>query len=101
VAVLPGDFDWDDVGDFSAVARQIRRRNPGNLAVLGGATKVLADSSTGVVVGESDRLICLAGIDDVVVVDTPDVLLITTGRNAQKVKGMVNMVRTHGDGEVL
>jgi mannose-1-phosphate guanylyltransferase len=101
VAVVPGDFDWDDVGDFSAVARQIRRRNPGNLAILGPKTKVLADSSNGVVVSETGRLICLVGLDDAVVVDTPDVLLVTNGTRAQQVKDMVNLVRGTGNGGVL
>lgn len=100
VAVIPGDFDWDDVGDFSAVARQVRKRNPGNLAILGEAS-VLSESSTGVLVSETDRLIAIIGVQDLVVVDTEDVLMITTSDHAQRVKEMVNMVRQTGNENLL
>lgn len=100
VAVIPGTFDWDDVGDFAAVARQVRKRNPGNLAILGEAS-VLSESSTGVLVSETDRLIAIIGVEDLVVVDTDDVLMITTGAHAQRVKEMVNMVRQTGNEDLL
>jgi mannose-1-phosphate guanylyltransferase len=88
------------VGDFAAVARQVRKRNPGNLAILGEAS-VLSESSTGVLVSETDRLIAIIGVEDLVVVDTDDVLMITTGAHAQRVKEMVNMVRQTGNEDLL
>ncbi len=100
VAVIPAHFDWDDVGDFSAVARQVRRHQPGNLAILGDA-QVLSEGSTGVLVSETDRLIALIGVQDLVVVDTDDVLLVTTGDNTQRVKEMVEMVRQTGNDGLL
>ena len=52
--------------------------------------RVLADKSTGVVISQSGRMISLIGVTDIVVVDTPDALLVTTTANAQRVKSVVD-----------
>ena len=100
VAVVPGRFDWHDVGDFAAIAELQSQGRKGNLAVLGNA-KVLADSSNGILVSETNRLIALIGLDDIIVVDTPDALLVTNKENAQRVKALVDALRATGHSEVL
>ncbi|WFR68781.1 sugar phosphate nucleotidyltransferase [Curtobacterium flaccumfaciens] len=67
-----------------------------NLAVLGDGARILADSSSGIVVSHSQRLISLIGVEDIVVVDTPDALLVTTSANAQRVKGVVDALKISG-----
>jgi mannose-1-phosphate guanylyltransferase len=99
MAVIPGEFGWDDVGDFAALARL--HSTVGDLAVLGKNTKVLADGASGIVVSQTDRLVSLIGVTDIVVVDTPDALLVTTKQNAQRVKALVDMLRLGGSEEVL
>lgn len=99
MAVIPGEFGWDDIGDFSALARL--HASVGDLAVLGKNTKVLADGSSGIVVSQTDRLVSLIGVTDIVVVDTPDALLVTTKENAQRVKALVDMLRLGGSEDVL
>jgi mannose-1-phosphate guanylyltransferase len=100
VAVVPASFSWHDVGDFAAIAELQSQGRSGNLAVLGNA-KVLADSSSGILVSESNRLIALIGLEDVIVVDTPDALLITTKAHAQKVKSLVDALKATGHSDVL
>lgn len=110
VAVVPGDFWWDDVGDFAAIDRLNHRSTaleragvvtPTNdLTVLGNSTIVSRDSN-GIVVADSKRVIAVVGIDDVVVVDTPDALLVTTRAHAQDVKKIVEELRAEGHDEVL
>jgi mannose-1-phosphate guanylyltransferase len=99
MAVIPGEFGWDDVGDFAALARL--HATVGDLAVLGKNTKVLTDGASGIVVSQSDRIVSLIGVKDIVVVDTPDALLVTTKENAQRVKALVDMLRLGGDENVL
>jgi len=101
LAVVPGDFDWDDVGDFAAVARMHSSGRPTDLAILGENPTVLSDSSTGVVFASGKRVISLIGVKNIVVVDTPDALLVTTTENAQRVKSVVDALRLGGHGEVL
>ena len=94
-------FDWDDVGDFASVASLLTRGRSSDLAVLGDGAQVLSDDSSGIVVSESDRLVALVGMDDVVVVDTADVLLVTSKDRAQDVKGLVNRMKLTGGGHLL
>ena len=101
LAVIPGDFDWDDVGDFAAIGKLNSGGRKSNLAILGENARVLADASSGVVVSQSGRLISLIGVTDIVVVDTPDALLVTTTANAQRVKAVVDALKLSGHGDIL
>jgi len=98
--VIPGEFGWDDVGDFAALAR-MHSKGPGDLAILGENTAVLSDRSSGIVVSQSTRLVSVIGVNDIVVVDTPDALLVTTKENAQRVRALVDMLNQQDRGEVL
>jgi mannose-1-phosphate guanylyltransferase len=105
VAVVPGDFGWDDVGDFASLATllpPVAGAVDDGARVLGDdASVVRLDSLGSVVVAGSDRLVAVLGIDDVVVVDTPDALLVTTRARAQQVKSIVDAVRARGATELL
>lgn len=94
-------FEWDDVGDFASIADLLTRGRKGDLAVLGDGAQVLSDASSGIVVSESDRLVALVGMEDVVVVDTADVLLVTSKQHAQSVKDLVNRMRVSGGTHLL
>lgn len=94
-------FDWDDVGDFASVANLLTRGRTSDLAVLGDRAQVLSDRSSGIVVSENDRLVALVGVDDIVVVDTPDVLLVTTKQHAQDVKQLVDRMKLSGGSHLL
>ncbi|MBA8817456.1 mannose-1-phosphate guanylyltransferase [Microbacterium halimionae] len=100
LAVIPGHFDWDDVGDFASLAK-LNSRGRGELAILGGNARVLADASSGIVVSQTSRVISVIGVQDIVVVDTEDALLVTTSAHAQRVKGVVDALKLTGRGDVL
>ncbi len=97
VAVVPGGFGWDDVGDFASLGTLLADADglPG-VRVLGDADRLRVLDSTGVVVPGTDRVVALVGIDDVVVVDTPDALLVMSRERAQDVKGIVDALRAQG-----
>jgi mannose-1-phosphate guanylyltransferase len=101
VAVVPGDFDWDDVGDFASIAKLHSGGRKNDLAILGENARVLADSASGVVISQSGRLISLIGVTDIIVVDTPDALLVTTSEHAQRVKSVVDALKLSGRNDVL
>lgn len=98
VATVPGDFSWDDVGDFDSLAGLLGDAEKCN--VLGDAGLVLSQESTGLVVPASGRVIAVIGLDDVVVVDTPDGLLVTTRERAQDVKSVVAELKDQGRPEL-
>ncbi|MEH3078455.1 MAG: sugar phosphate nucleotidyltransferase [Quadrisphaera sp.] len=103
VAVVPGSFGWDDVGDWDSLASLV----PGaasQVAVLGDDAAVLGLAASGLVVagsGVPGRTVSVLGVPDVVVVDTPDALLVTTREHAQSVKGLVGAWRERGRDDLV
>jgi len=97
VAVVPGRFSWDDVGDFTSLGLLLSDTAdvPG-LKVLGDVDLVLAKDTTGVVIPGSGRTVAVLGLDEIVVVDTPDALLVTTREHAQDVKALVDLLKATG-----
>ena len=98
VAVVPGSFSWDDIGDFHSLAALLPAGQDG-VRVLGDERLVEALDTTGVVVPAGGRTVAVVGLQDVVVVDTGDALLVTTRQRAQDVKAIVDTLkatdRTH------
>jgi len=101
VAVVPGAFLWDDVGDFASVGRLNSAKEVDDVTVIGAGARVFTEDASGVVVTDTKRVIALIGIKDVVIVDTPDALLVTTKANSQRVKAAVDALKASGDTDVL
>ncbi|BDZ37718.1 hypothetical protein GCM10025863_03320 [Microbacterium suwonense] len=101
LAVIPGHFDWDDVGDFASLTKLINHGRKNDLAVLGPRARVLTDAASGILVSQTSRVISLVGVKDIIVVDTDDALLVTTVEHAQRVKGVVESLKLTGRGDVL
>ncbi|MBA2956339.1 NTP transferase domain-containing protein [Nocardioides sp. MAH-18] len=97
VAVVPSSFPWEDIGDFDALATLLSRgQDEAGPVVLGDPSMVLSVDSTGLVVPSAGRVVAVVGLDDVVVVDTPDALLVTTRARAQEVKQVVAALKDGG-----
>ena len=75
MAVVPGTFGWDDIGDFAAVHE-----------FGASASDTLWIDSDGLAVADDDTLIAVVGIPDAVVIRTEDAILVTTLEHAQRVK---------------
>ena len=101
VAVIPGTFTCDDVGDFAAIARLNPVKDASGITVIGDTPRVYSDDASGVVVTDTKRVIALIGIEDVVIVDTEDALLVTTTAHAQDVKKAVESLKATGADDVL
>ncbi len=101
LAVIPGHFDWDDVGDFASLAKLNSQGRKNDLAILGENARILSDAASGIVVSQTNRVISLIGVRDIIVVDTEDALLVTTSEHAQRVKGVVDALKLTGRGDVL
>ncbi len=95
VVVVPAPFAWDDVGDFASIAALLPPGENG-VTVLGDAGDVTAVDASGVVVPAAGRRVAVVGVEDVVVVDTPDAVLVTSRARAQDVKRVVDALRAAG-----
>ncbi|ABP53417.1 mannose-1-phosphate guanylyltransferase [Salinispora tropica] len=99
VATVPGDFGWNDVGDFHTLG-EVLPTDPAGTMVLGGEAKpsvLLRDSTNLVVVPHSGRLVATVGVHDMIVVDTPDALLVCPRARAQDVKQLVDELKERGE----
>ena len=101
VAMVPGSFSWDDVGDFDAVARLNTEKSGEELTILGEKDNVINHGCSGIVVANTERKISIIGLDDIVVVDTPDALLVAPRSKAQAVKDAVGEVKARGLNNLL
>ncbi|WP_395656128.1 mannose-1-phosphate guanylyltransferase [Nocardioides sp.] len=99
VVCVPSAFRWEDIGDFDSLAALVGGDAAG-AAVLGDASLVRAVDASGLVVPASGRIVAVVGLDDVVVVDTPDALLVTTRARAQDVKQVVAELKEAGRAEL-
>lgn len=95
VATVPAAFAWDDIGDFDSLATLLSQGSDEPVTVLGDQTAVRSVDATGLVV-TGGRTIAVIGLDDVVVVDTPDALLVTSRARAQDVKAIVAGLKDAG-----
>jgi len=103
VAVVPASFGWDDVGDFAALARQLREWGPAadsaDVRVLGTST-VDAIGSAATVYGSTDRHIALVGLQGISIVDTEDALLVLADDHAQDLTLLVDLLDEHDRGRL-
>ena len=92
VAVVPLDAGWDDVGSWDAAARLAPQPSRRDRVLLG---------SQGSVVFGGKRLVALLGVPDVVVVDTPDALLVVSRAAGEAMRDVVAAVREAGREDLL
>jgi mannose-1-phosphate guanylyltransferase len=88
VGIAAGDIGWNDVGSWNAVyeLQQQQRDAQGNV-VRGDA--LIEDSGGNYIDGAKNKLIALLGVHNLIVVDTPDALLIADRGRAQQVGDLV------------
>lgn len=98
--LLPGNFSWTDVGDWR-VAYEIAKKDQAKNVVAEEAKLIAYDSNLNYVSSANGRLIALVGVQDLIVVDTPDVVLITKKQNAQDVKKIVEEIKKSSDKQYL
>lgn len=101
VAVVPGAFSWDDVGDFDSLATLLPAAADGGRTLGDDVLVQRLDAPGAVVVPAAGRAVTVLGVPDAVVVDTPDALLVTTRAHAQAVKGAVDGWRAAGRDDLL
>ena len=95
VRLVPLDAGWDDVGSWDAAAR-LRSSSGGARE----ANRLLLDSPDSVVIG-GKRMVALLEAPGLVVVDTPDALLVVSRGAAERVREVVAELRRRGRTELL
>lgn len=92
VAVVPSDFGWSDIGSWNAVKDLVNPDESDNRAV---GDAIFVDSHNNFVQSE-ERLVATVGVDNLMIIDTPDALLVAHLDSAQDVKKVVAQLKTKG-----
>jgi mannose-1-phosphate guanylyltransferase len=88
VATVPVDIGWDDVGNWSNLSDLLTGDERGNVA-RGKGRPLLLDTGDTYVYAAAGRLVAVVGLEGVVIVDTPDALLVCPKDRAQDVRDVV------------
>jgi mannose-1-phosphate guanylyltransferase len=98
VAVIEAPFGWDDLGGWSAVARQLGTDDRGNTFV----GRHLDIDSTGTLVHtDGSHLVVTLGLDNILVVHTPNATLVADRSREEEVKKVVTELESCGWNEYL
>jgi len=99
VKVIPANFGWSDVGSWSALPEVIDADPAGNVSIAT-AGLISIDSTDSLVYGNG-KMAALVGVDNLIVVDTPDAILVCRKDRAQDVKKVVESIQQSGRSEYL
>ncbi len=89
VRVVSSDIGWGDLGSFDALDAEMPRDSDGNTI----ADNLIAIQSHNNFIHSSGRMVTLADVDDLIVVDTPDALLVSRKGSSQKIKDIVRELK--------
>ncbi len=102
VAVLPaGGLGWSDVGMWSSLFEVLLPDMDGNIATNSSLHLAHETHNTLVYGSSNERLIVTIGVDDMVIVDTGDVLMVCKTDQAQKVRDVVGHLKKHNQEKYL
>lgn len=97
VLVIPVDVGWNDVGSWASLQEVWLNDHDGNI-ILG---ELITLAASGCVVSSPHKLTALIGVEDLVVVDTPDALLVCRKDKAQDVKKLQELLKEKGYTKLL
>jgi mannose-1-phosphate guanylyltransferase/mannose-6-phosphate isomerase len=92
VVMVEADIGWTDLGSWTAVGEVAKTNRAGNV-VVGNVLDL--DSHNSIIYGDK-RLVATIGLDDIIVVDSPDATLVCPKERAQDVKKVVDQLKRRG-----
>jgi mannose-1-phosphate guanylyltransferase len=95
--VVPLDAGWSDVGSYSALWEVCEQNEDKN--VLKG--DVIAQETTNSYIHSQNKLIATVGVDNLVIIDTPDAVLVANKDKVQEVKKIVEQLKAEHRSEAV
>jgi len=91
-AVVPCDIGWSDIGSWAQLWDVGKIDENGNIA----NGDVMIEDASNCYIRSEDKLIAAVGVEDLVIVSTPDAMLVTRRDRAQDVKKIVDRLKAEG-----
>lgn len=87
VVAVPGDFFWDDIGNWKALERILERDEERN--IIGGLVEKMSSSNC-ILINREDKILGVIGLSNLIIINTKSGLLVVGKEEAHKVKDLVN-----------
>jgi len=100
LAVVPGEFGWNDVGSWQS-AWELGEQDAAGNALAKGALAIDAKNNLVRTLGAGQKTVALVGVDDLVVVETDDAILVIPRERAQDVRLVVDALKAAGRTSLL
>lgn len=98
--MIKGDFGWNDIGDWG-VLFDIKAKDEQNNVVIDDGLHVINIGSSNSLIESHGRMIATIGLDNIVVIDTPNATLICAQDKVQDVKKVVEKLKADNRSEFL
>jgi mannose-1-phosphate guanylyltransferase len=85
--VIPVDLGWSDIGNWGALYDLLSKKENINMITKG--NHIDHESKNCLVIGDK-KLIATLGLENIIIIDTPDAILVTTTQKAQEIKELYN-----------
>lgn len=92
ILTVVGDFAWEDMGDWNSLSRVLPQDPDGNVMV-GDSVGI---DTTGCIIHSEGKLVATLGLKDLIIVDTPDVLLVCDRNRSQEIAHLKERLRSAG-----
>jgi mannose-1-phosphate guanylyltransferase len=99
VQVIPASFGWSDVGSWSALPEVMEADQDGHVVI--NAQESVSVASEGCLAYGAGKVVAFVGVKDLIVVDTPDAVMVCAKDAAQEVKKVVEELERRGKQEYL
>jgi mannose-1-phosphate guanylyltransferase / mannose-6-phosphate isomerase len=97
VTVAPVDIGWNDLGSFDSFYDIFKKNENSNIC---DNNNILIDSKNNYVYSEKGKLVSIVGVDNLIVVDNRDALLICKKEQSQRVKEVVETLKSRDDSRI-
>lgn len=101
--MIIADYGWTDIGDWKEVWENSPKDHGGNVIIKGGEKggEVINIDTTDALIHSDGRLVAAIDVDNLIIVDTKEVLLVCSKSHAQSVKKIVERLKEQGRKELL
>ncbi len=94
VAVVPADIGWNDLGSFESIHDVFEKDVDSNIT---NTQTISIDSNNNYIYSDKDKIVSTIGVNDLIVIDNRDALLICKKDQSQRVKEVVDILKTQND----
>ena len=102
ISMVPAGFGWSDVGSWDAVAGAHEADEDGNNAVGVDKVQFVETRNTYIeITSHTEKVIAVIGVEDLVIIDTPDALLVANRAKSQDVKLVVEALKAGADSKFI